>query len=430
MTDGNEFGAPLDVEEVPAPPALAGGGGARPVLEVAGVSKKYARQLSRALAYGLRDIAGELWPGPARPARLRRGEFWALQDLDFSLRAGESLAVMGHNGAGKSTLLKILYGLIKPDEGTVRVNGRTEALIELGTGFNPLLSGLENIEIGAALHGLGRSETSRLAEEVIHFAELAEFAETPLQSYSSGMKARLAYALASHLKPDLLLVDEVLAVGDVAFQRKSVNHMRGYLQQGGSLLLVSHNVYQIQAVCQRGILIDHGRLAFAGTAVETVNRMFELSRGPEPAVAAGAPSDEAVVIESLTARPATGSMLKTGEEMRVSIRYRTRERIHAAWGFGIWTEDQWICVTGAYEENGRSLGPGTGELECVVPRLPLLPGRYQMRAVLVDPATRYPFALYGWTDRGIWIDVGSDASAVINGQKRLNQLTTTDVDWK
>jgi lipopolysaccharide transport system ATP-binding protein len=429
VIDGSEFGLPLDVEEVSPPPSLAGGAVHAPVLEVAGLSKKYARQLRLALAYGLRDIARELWPAPPRPARLRSGEFWALEDLDFSLGPGESLAVMGHNGAGKSTLLKILYGLLKPDSGTVRVRGRTEALIELGTGFNPLLTGLENIEIGAALHGLGRAETSRLVEDVIDFAELAEFAEAPLQSYSSGMKARLAYALASHLKPDLLLVDEVLAVGDLSFQRKCVNHMRDYLRHGGSLLLVSHNVHQIQAVCQRGILLDHGRLAFAGTAVETVTRMFEMSRKAEPAVAVAEANDQPIAIESLSALSANGIALRTGEEMRVTLHYNCRERVDAAWGFGIWTEDQWICVTGAYEEKSRALRPGTGTLECVVPRLPLLPGRYQLRAVLVDPVTRYPLSLFGWEGAGLEIDVVSNANAIVNAQKRLSQLTTIDVDW-
>ena len=193
------------------------------ILSVAHVSKKYAQQLRRSLWYGARDIARELVPFGSNESPLRPGEFWALDDVSFELERGSSLAVVGGNGAGKSTLLKILYGLLKPDRGEVRVRGRMEALLELGTGFNPLLSGRENVGVGAALHGFDGRQTSALLERVIDFAELGEFIDAPLQAYSTGMKTRLAYALSANLEPDVLLVDEVLAVGDVAFQdRKSV----------------------------------------------------------------------------------------------------------------------------------------------------------------------------------------------------------------
>lgn len=214
-------------------------------LSVSNLSKKYCGDLKKALFYGLGDIAGEMSGRQWWAGRLRPGEFWALDDISFDVRRGEAVAVIGRNGAGKSTLLRVIYGLLKPDMGQVRIAGRSEAIIELGTGFNPLLTGRENIEVGASLHGLDPDATGRLLEAVIDFAELAEFIDAPLLSYSSGMKARLAYSLAAHLGPDLLLVDEALAVGDLAFQHKCIRHMRQFVQGGGSLLLVSHNVQQI-----------------------------------------------------------------------------------------------------------------------------------------------------------------------------------------
>jgi ABC-type polysaccharide/polyol phosphate transport system ATPase subunit len=402
---------------------------AAPVLSVRGVSKKFATQLRHSMAYGLRDIAHELVPS-SRAGTLRPGEFWAVDDVSFDVRPGESVAIMGHNGAGKSTLLKMLFGLLKPDRGEIRISGRTEAIIELGTGFSPLLSGRENVETGAALHGFSARETKALLERVIDFAELDDFIDAPVQSYSSGMKARLSYALSSQLEPDLLLVDEVLAVGDLAFQRKCVSHMRSYLDGGGALLLVSHNTYQIQAVCRRGLMLERGRAIFAGSAVDTLNHMFEQRGASTPFTNRVHATDGPIVIENMTAEAPELAPLRTGEPMTVTVQYRCREPVNVAWGFGIWTADQWICITGSYQDEGVRIEPGSGELRCVVPRLPLMPGPYVMRAVMVDPVTRLPHALFGWNNPGLPIDVRGEPSRVGNAQSQLNQLMALDVEWQ
>jgi homopolymeric O-antigen transport system ATP-binding protein len=400
-----------------------------PILSVRGVSKKFAKQLRRSLAYGLRDMAHELVPSP-RAGALRPGEFWAVDDVSFDVRPGESVAIVGHNGAGKSTLLKMLFGLLKPDRGEIRISGRTEAIIELGTGFTGLLSGRENIEMGAALHGFSGGRTKDLIDRVIDFAELEDSIDAPVQSYSSGMKARLSYALSSQLEPDLLLVDEVLAVGDLAFQRKCVSHMRSYLDAGGALLLVSHNTYQIQAVCRRGLMLDKGRTEFAGSAVDALNHMFEQRAATAPLPAENLGAHSAVTIEAVTAGAPDLAPLRTNGPMEVTIRYRCREAMDVAWGFGIWTADQWVCITSCYEEEARRLEPGTGELRCLVPRLPLMPGPYMVRAAIVNPATRLSVALFGWHDAGLPIDVRSEASALLNAQSQLNQLVALDVEWQ
>jgi ABC-type polysaccharide/polyol phosphate transport system ATPase subunit len=382
------------------------------------------------MAYGIRDMAHELVPSN-RAGTLRPGEFWAVDDVSFDVSPGESVAIIGHNGAGKSTLLKMLFGLLKPDRGEIRISGRTEAIIELGTGFSPLLSGRENVETGAALHGFSARQTGDLIERVIDFAELDDFIDAPVQSYSSGMKARLSYALSSQLEPDLLLVDEVLAVGDLAFQRKCVSHMRSYLEGGGALLLVSHNTFQIQAVCRRGLMLDRGRTLFAGSAVDTLNHMFEQRAASTPFPGRAFPAEGPLVIESMTAEAPEMAPLQTGAPMTLTLHYRCREAIDVAWGFGIWTADQWICITGSYQEGGQRLEPGSGELRCVVPRLPLMPGPYVLRAVMVEPVTRLPHALFGWNNPGLPLDVrGGGASPIGNAQSQLNQLTALDVEWR
>ncbi|PSJ39646.1 ABC transporter ATP-binding protein [Allosphingosinicella deserti] len=400
-----------------------------PILAVTGLSKRYSRELRSALAYGIRDIAREFLPG--RPAALRPNEFWALDDIHFSLGRGEALAVVGHNGAGKSTLLKLLFGLVKPDRGEIAIRGRAEALIELGTGFNPVLSGRENVRVSAAYHALDRRAADRLVDDVADFAELGAFFDAPVQSFSSGMKARLAYAVIAHLKPDLLLVDEALAVGDAAFQRKCVAHMRSYLAEGGSLLLVSHSLHQIQAVCDRGILLEQGRLVFEGSAVETLHRMFEtrpVERGPS---AAPGPSDEApVAIEALLVEGEAQEGVATDQGMRLTVRYQCRQPVTILWVFAIWTDDQWTCVTGAVAAAPTRLEPGRGELHCVVPRLPLLPGHYVVKCSFNDAATLLPLALHGWKDAGTGITVKGEPTATAVAMARMNALVKIDVDWR
>jgi len=242
------------------------------LLSVENVSKKFCRSLNRSLVYGLRDIGSELSVRSRHSAVLRTGEFWALNDLSFQLRRGEALGLVGPNGAGKSTLLRLVSGLIKPDTGTLQVRGRVAPLIALGAGFNPILTGRENIYVNMSILGLSRKGIDARFDEVVAFAEIGDALEAPVQTYSSGMAARLGFACAVLTDPDILLVDEVLAVGDIKFRMKCLRHMGKLLERGTCFILVSHNPHAILTVCSRAIYISQGKVVAAGDAASVLSR--------------------------------------------------------------------------------------------------------------------------------------------------------------
>jgi ABC-type polysaccharide/polyol phosphate transport system ATPase subunit len=398
-----------------------------PVLAVSGLSKKYSHSLGRGLAYAVRDIARELVP--RGPAGLRGDEFWALDDVSFTVAPGDALAIVGRNGAGKSTLLKLLVGLLKPDRGEIRRRGRIEAIIELGTGFNPLLSGRENIAVGAALHGFSRAKARRLEDEVIAFAELEEAIDSPVQSYSTGMRARLSYALAAHMEPDLLLVDEVLTVGDFAFQRKCIVHMRAYLDGGGALLLVSHNVAEIQMVCNRALLLDRGRAIASGDPVEVLSNMLQ-QRGAAPVLDVPQHSDGITRIASLTVAGEGGEGLVTGRPAEIRLRYDTAEARDIMWTFSLWAADPWICVTAALERAPQRIEAGSGELVGRIVDLPLIAGRYLLHASIMDAEHGHAIVRYGDVHSGTVVDVASPPDVMGNIAMVRNQLVKIDVEWR
>ncbi|WP_298287495.1 ABC transporter ATP-binding protein [uncultured Lutibacter sp.] len=226
------------------------------LVKVEHLSKKFCKDLKTSLWYGVKDLYSNVL-GNTQPRNLRPKEFWAVKDINFELRRGECLGLIGHNGAGKSTLLKILNGLINPDEGKVTIKGRVGALIELGAGFNPILSGRENIYNNGAILGFTRKEIDTKVAAIIDFAELREFIDMPVQNYSSGMKVRLGFAVAAQLEPDVLLIDEVLAVGDIGFRIKCYNKISELLSKT-AVIFVSHSMVQIAKVSTQYILMDKG----------------------------------------------------------------------------------------------------------------------------------------------------------------------------
>lgn len=252
------------------------------LVDVRHVSKKFCRDLKRSLWYGIKDVLNELNPwqktSPASSTGtlpdendLRPGEFWAVHDVSFQLRRGECLGLIGHNGAGKTTLLKILNGLIKPDSGSITMRGRVGALIALGAGFNPILTGRENIYINAAILGISKKEIDAQIDSIIDFADIREFIDAPVQSYSSGMQVRLGFAIATAMKPDVLILDEVLAVGDAAFRAKCFKRI-GSIARDCAIIFVSHDQSQMARICTQAMLMASGRCLYHGTTAEAIDQ--------------------------------------------------------------------------------------------------------------------------------------------------------------
>lgn len=238
------------------------------LLEIQSVSKKYCRDLHRSLRYGLFDLAKEMLGRPAGQ-NLRPKEFWALNGISFELKRGQCLGLIGGNGAGKSTLLKIISGLVKPTRGRVTIRGQLQALIELGAGFHPVLTGRENIFINAAVLGIPKEHVVAKLDEIIEFAEIGDFIDAPVQTYSSGMRVRLGFSVALHMDPDVILIDEVLAVGDAKFRRKAKNAMEAFLSEGRAVIFVSHNMHQVLGVADRILWLDAGTPKCLGDPAET-----------------------------------------------------------------------------------------------------------------------------------------------------------------
>ncbi|MFC3415155.1 ABC transporter ATP-binding protein [Algoriphagus hitonicola] len=230
------------------------------LVKVEGVSKKFCKSLKRSLWYGAGDISRSVL-GLKNPEKLRKDEFWAVKDVSFEVRRGECLGLIGHNGAGKSTLLKMLNGLIRPDEGRIEMKGKVGALIELGAGFNPVLTGRENVYNNGAVLGFSKAEIDRKFDEIVAFAEMEEFIDTPVQNYSSGMKVRLGFAVASQMEPDVLIIDEVLAVGDLGFKIKCFNEIYRLIENA-AVILVSHSMPQVAQVCRTGLVLKQGKINF------------------------------------------------------------------------------------------------------------------------------------------------------------------------
>lgn len=231
------------------------------LISVENIGKKFCRSLKKSLWYGCKDIGSELLGRSVDKNKLRSDEFWALKDISFNLRRGQCLGLIGRNGAGKSTLLKLLNGLIKPDLGEIRIKGRVGALIELGSGFNPILTGRENIYINGSLLGFTKSEVDNKIDSIIEFAEIDEFLDTPLKNYSSGMKVRLGFAVAAHMEPDVLIIDEVLAVGDVGFRAKCFNAM-SKIAKNAAVIFVSHAMPQVARTASEILLLNNGKEVF------------------------------------------------------------------------------------------------------------------------------------------------------------------------
>ena len=339
---------------------------------------------------------------PGQGAEAEDGRFWALKDATFDVAAGEVVGIIGRNGAGKSTLLKLLTRITEPTSGEAEINGRVASLLEVGTGFHPELTGRENVFMNGTILGMKRREIEAKFDEIVAFSELEQFIDTPVKRYSSGMYVRLAFAVAAHLEPEILLIDEVLAVGDAEFQKKCLGKMGEVARAGRTVLFVSHNMPAVQNLCGRAVVIDHGRVALDGAPEKAIahyieacgaNRGSEYRRGPETVPAGAAAWVEAARIENGSGETAGG--IPMGEGFAVKLRVRARqpvENIMAAVAIADAMGTR-LCGINSRDVAGATWSLGAGELlevVCRVPRMNLLPGAYSVNVGLQRAASREP----------------------------------------
>lgn len=364
-------------------------------ISVENISKKFCRNLRRSLSYGVRDIVSDLCGGRRHSDALRRGEFWALSDVGFQVRYGEAMGLVGSNGAGKSTLLRILSGLIKPDTGCVRVRGRIAPLIALGAGFNPVLSGRENIYANMSILGLSTREIDKRFDEVVDFAEIWEALDAPVQTYSSGMAARLGFACAICVEPDILLIDEVLAVGDVQFRMKCHRRLASLQKQGTAFILVSHNPHSIINICSSALYLQRGKAIAAGEPTDII-RHYEQDlalSGSEDATGklvlppkSEAESDGLDILEVAFKNP-EGEVLETiavGDPVHLCLTCRVRKPISDGNLGGVFKafsgeNDRVLYLTSASDNVSLELSPGLQEIRLKLPHCGLVPGVYTVK---------------------------------------------------
>ncbi len=347
------------------------------VVELDHVWKRYLLGEGR----GLRDLFGSA----------RRHELWSVQDLTLRIEPGESVGLIGHNGAGKTTTLKLLAGITRPTRGRVSARGRVASLINLGAGFHRELTGRENVYLNGVILGLSRSEVRDRFDRIVDFAEIGPYVDTPVKQYSSGMYARLGFAVAAHVEPDVLLVDEVLSVGDISFQDRSIRKMLSFRDRGCGILFVSHNLSAIEMMCQRTIWLDHGQVRMAGPTSEVipaylqeVDEQLVAAAGADP-VEAG---NGALVVEDVTIHAATGearSEFESGEPLRVRLHCVARTSVHDVVCRVTVRGDYgplFAADTGADGERLPRWERGRQTLDCLFESLPVLPGLYRVETLV------------------------------------------------
>lgn len=368
------------------------------IIDVQDVWKIYCRNLKRAMWYGVKDLGTELVGlGRDRPTgELRRGEFYAVKNASFQVRQGECVAMIGPNGAGKSTMLKMINGLVRPNSGKINIRGKIGALIELGTGFNPILSGRENIYVNASILGLKRQEVHEIFDEIVEFAELGHVIDDPVKTYSSGMKVRLGFSVAANLRPNLLIMDEILAVGDVGFRMKCFGHLKNLIDNGVAIILVSHAMSMLQRVATRGIVFHQGQIVHDGDT-QTAGTMYEELVNVRKEKDEGQKEEEKrnqnatlLKVEVLDELGNHRDEFETGENLRVAVELECRHDIPDARlivALASPTHGVLSAVSSAYKDVSLRLKTGTNRVVLNINSLPLLVGNYHFNVSLYGPQT-------------------------------------------
>jgi ABC-type polysaccharide/polyol phosphate transport system ATPase subunit len=326
------------------------------------------------------------WPALRFRAKTR-AEVWAVRDVSFEVEQGEALGIVGHNGAGKSTILKLLSSITAPTRGEITIRGRLSALVELGSGFHPELTGRENIYLNGSILGMTRSEITRKVDNIIEFAGIGEYIDFPVKKYSSGMYVRLGFAIAAHVDPDILLLDEVLAVGDVAFQAKCLDRIRELREAGRTIVLVTHDLAALVRLCDRAILLDSGRIVLTGAPRKVIDEYATMGfAGPEGLVPGELTSEKPAECCGISFISGDFSPnIRTGYPMLARLTYRASKSLsNVAFKISIYWPSGYLCFELATNsaDSRLDIHPGSGTVEFCCPVLSFQPGLYRVDVIL------------------------------------------------
>jgi len=370
-----------------------------PIIEFHNISKEYAlggvvRRQETFRELVMRSLHTPFRARAAEPKRAGGGRFWALRDISFDVNPGEVIGIIGRNGAGKSTLLKIMSRITDPTEGLIRIRGRMASLLEVGTGFHPELTGRENIFLNGAILGMRKTEIVSKFDEIVAFSEVEKFLDTPVKRYSSGMYVRLAFAVAAHLNPEILVVDEVLAVGDMAFQKKCIGKMSEVSQSGRTVIFVSHNMAAVQNLCQRGVVLTGGKLAFNGSAEDAIQHYLHSVSGEgahghiidlanTPRATLGRPRLlERMEFYTDGDLPMPGS-LPMGAGLKIRVHFPFAEPVNSfdvGIGFdNMFGQRVFTAHSGFQPDRPQATRIGPQVFVCNIPSLTMVPGEYTLR---------------------------------------------------
>jgi lipopolysaccharide transport system ATP-binding protein len=391
-----------------------------PAIEVHGIGKLYRLEHMGAGSRTFRDLLTDMASAPLRRLRRIQGsdesleDFWALKDISFNVQPGEVMGIIGRNGAGKSTLLKILSRIVEPTTGEATMRGRVASLLEVGTGFHPELSGRENVYLNGSILGMKKREMDARFDEIVAFAEVEKFLDTPVKRYSSGMYVRLAFAVAAHLDPEILIVDEVLAVGDAEFQKKCLGKMKEVSSGGGrTVLFVSHNMTAVRALCSSGVWLRDGAVALSGTADAVVDAYLGASsHAASGTVELKRPRNASIWMNrALVLRNGEpSSVVPMGSELAIAVNFESKMPTqHPRFGYLLQTPEGEKILNGnnSYQESPQFSAPVlTGSIMCDLGRVPLMPGNYTLSLWMGDIYTAQHVELeaiaFEVAERDVW----------------------------
>lgn len=377
-------------------------------IRVEHVSKKFSRNLKKSMVYGLKDISRNILGMRAKSDVLRKEEFWAVDDISFEVKKGETLGLIGPNGSGKSTILKMLNGIYWPDKGRITIRGKVGALIEIGAGFHPMLTGRENIYVNSAILGMTKREVDNKFDSIVDFADIGDFIDMTVKFYSSGMLVRLGFAVAVHCEVDILLVDEVLAVGDMVFQRKCVNKMQQKTKDGTTIVFVTHSMNSLLSIVEKTALLKNGGIRFLGSSRKAVNIYTEETNKSaayghlQTATRRG--SGEARIIKACIVDEGGNEtkVLPAGSPIRIKCRYKLNRPVAEPTFFftikdGISSETVLRCSSiGIFQTN---LLKKDGEFEFVFEKPELGPRQYYLHGGIITKG-QYDAPVDIWDDAG------------------------------